>query len=586
MFVEWETLDRADWDRLVEALLYRMFSDTHRVQVYEGSGGDGGRDVVVVGSESTTTFQLKFFPGGYSGPFGSRRPQITKSFKAAMTQDPDEWVLVVPHKLKAGERTFNEKLRRFKTTSKPMDIREMGATELNGELAKYPDLRTAFERNELHRLMEIYNLESKVAPVTPADVEKRISGVQEALNAGDVNWRWAFSTVPGQEQRMLVAKHALAHEVSPVSVEVHTDISRAPAKTKKQIHDFFKYGLDGQIELAPDVVGRLEVKGPPIAAQVLERVAVTIQRARTVPVEFQPAVVTMLDASGRVTASHEGVVEHGGAGQGGTSLRMRFYNIFEVTLKHPNDPAARVETNIKCKLPGAALADVIDGCNLYLDLQQMSDVTFNLGHGIHRITLAAEPELTLGLADLNEVRKTRDFAEDLQIVQRKFRQCFPLPNSFLDRDRAMVRALRLLTEGKRTTLPDSNNFPISISPDQQGEVWLPRLLEGEPLPFWATSSEVQLPALGRLFRVENLTIGHQQMILDRYSEAALALAAGEEFDTYLRPVDGSFLSAVARGFTRGDEPVRLEPWKLIGVTEPGVPDFETPERLPPLDSPD
>ena len=37
------------------------------------------------------------------------------------------------------------------------------------------------------------------------------------------------------------------------------------------------------------------VKGPPIAAQVLERVAVIIQRARTVPDELQPAVVTMLE---------------------------------------------------------------------------------------------------------------------------------------------------------------------------------------------------------------------------------------------------------------------------------------------------
>ena len=58
----------------------------------------GGIDVEVVTNDGRRRiFQLKYFPGGFSGGWGdSRRSQITKSFKKALEHSPDEWTLVVP----------------------------------------------------------------------------------------------------------------------------------------------------------------------------------------------------------------------------------------------------------------------------------------------------------------------------------------------------------------------------------------------------------------------------------------------------------------------------------------------------------
>jgi len=65
-FIDWSALGRQNWDVLVEALLFRMYDrDGNKVTIFNGIGGDGGRDVVVDFADGTKQiFQLKHFPGG------------------------------------------------------------------------------------------------------------------------------------------------------------------------------------------------------------------------------------------------------------------------------------------------------------------------------------------------------------------------------------------------------------------------------------------------------------------------------------------------------------------------------------------
>ena len=95
-FIDWSALGRQNWDVLVEALLFRMYDrDGNKVTIFNGIGGDGGRDVVVDFADGTKQiFQLKHFPGGFSGGFGKRRDQIDDSYKAAMQHEPDERYLL------------------------------------------------------------------------------------------------------------------------------------------------------------------------------------------------------------------------------------------------------------------------------------------------------------------------------------------------------------------------------------------------------------------------------------------------------------------------------------------------------------
>ena len=216
MFVRWDRLGPDEWDDLVEVLIYRIYTDgEHTVVIYNGRGGDGGRDIVVIDRNGyVRIFQLKFLPGGFPGSDRGRRRSIEESFKTAMAHDPDEWILVVPNNLTSGEMTYLQKLARFKTTGKATAITHLAETGLTNELAKFPDLRTAFDRQELERLMELYNIERRALPGTPAEIDDRIAGAQEAIDAADQDWTWKISTIPGQEGRVLVPKHAGAQAVA------------------------------------------------------------------------------------------------------------------------------------------------------------------------------------------------------------------------------------------------------------------------------------------------------------------------------------------------------------------------------------
>lgn len=99
--LDWTKLDRDKWDRAVEALVFRHYAGNDRqVKIFDGSGGDGGRDIeAVFNSGYRIIIQLKHFPEGFSSSWQSRRRQITDSFKAALKHEPDEWILVVPKKL-------------------------------------------------------------------------------------------------------------------------------------------------------------------------------------------------------------------------------------------------------------------------------------------------------------------------------------------------------------------------------------------------------------------------------------------------------------------------------------------------------
>lgn len=100
--INWRAAHKETFDKIVEILLRREFG--LRGHAVNGRGDDEGIDYDV--DDSKIIFQFKFFPEGFPTSNPSRRRQITKSFKAAMVHDPDEWTLVVPATLTPGERRF------------------------------------------------------------------------------------------------------------------------------------------------------------------------------------------------------------------------------------------------------------------------------------------------------------------------------------------------------------------------------------------------------------------------------------------------------------------------------------------------
>lgn len=107
--IEWDCIGQPAFDRLVEALLHRMFDDSGQVVVVNGRGGDGGIDVQVTGDAGLRIFQLKYHPDGFPGSLKGRRTAIKKSFRRTMAHRPVEWTLVVPCTLTVSERAFVDK---------------------------------------------------------------------------------------------------------------------------------------------------------------------------------------------------------------------------------------------------------------------------------------------------------------------------------------------------------------------------------------------------------------------------------------------------------------------------------------------
>src|ERR1700734_3676273 len=78
------------YEDIVAVLISRLHPDAQRV---DGSGGDGGRDVLLPLPSGTEIFELKSFTGRVNP---SRRLQVKRSLKRAAAHSPSAWHMVVP----------------------------------------------------------------------------------------------------------------------------------------------------------------------------------------------------------------------------------------------------------------------------------------------------------------------------------------------------------------------------------------------------------------------------------------------------------------------------------------------------------
>ncbi|MFJ8207774.1 hypothetical protein [Streptomyces sp. NPDC096033] len=95
MAIDWDHITQPRFDRIVEALVHRLYAEDAEVKVMNGRGGDGGIDIKVTVDGRVRIYQLKYFPDGFPGSYQGRRAGIKRSFKKALEHDPDDWVLVV-----------------------------------------------------------------------------------------------------------------------------------------------------------------------------------------------------------------------------------------------------------------------------------------------------------------------------------------------------------------------------------------------------------------------------------------------------------------------------------------------------------
>jgi hypothetical protein len=150
--IDWSRITEVDFNALVEVLLIKLHSQPpYKVDVVRGHGGDTGLDVVVwLDEKAWRIYQLKYFPGGMSGGLVQRRQQVNDSFNTAWKyHQPTEWILVIPEDPHANEIAHVKDL----AADKAVKVEIWGQKKLTAALSDFPELETAFTKNEMLELL-------------------------------------------------------------------------------------------------------------------------------------------------------------------------------------------------------------------------------------------------------------------------------------------------------------------------------------------------------------------------------------------------------------------------------------------------
>ncbi|MEV0411116.1 hypothetical protein AB0I68_10000 [Streptomyces sp. NPDC050448] len=81
MAIAWGPITQPRLDRIVEALVHRLYAEDAEVEVMNGRGGDGGIDIKVTADGRVWIYQLKYFPNGFPGSYEGRGAGIKRSFR-------------------------------------------------------------------------------------------------------------------------------------------------------------------------------------------------------------------------------------------------------------------------------------------------------------------------------------------------------------------------------------------------------------------------------------------------------------------------------------------------------------------------
>lgn len=208
MEVRWdEPKVRARYEPLVSVLISWLYPDAQRI---DGSGGDGGRDVLVPTDDGLLIFELKSFTGRISS--GGRKAQITRSLARAAEHSPVAWRLIVPIDPTPSELAWFERV----TAPYPFECIWHGRTWLDSELARRPGIVRYF--------LEDYEVEVLRLLKDLKDEEGNVGNAFAAIHrARAIRQRLTISTpTTNMPSRLVLARAAEPEAPSSLCTSVTT----------------------------------------------------------------------------------------------------------------------------------------------------------------------------------------------------------------------------------------------------------------------------------------------------------------------------------------------------------------------------
>ncbi|MEV7282983.1 hypothetical protein AB0O01_00165 [Streptomyces sp. NPDC093252] len=559
MAVEWERVGQLGFDRIVEAVVHRVYEASARVEVVNGRGGDDGIDIKVIDGSRVRVFQLKYYPDGFpTGSFKGRRKSIRESFARAMRQGPQEWVLVVPCVLTAAERDFVLSLR----AGQAVQVEVWDRAKLDDLLSVHADVEASFTRDQLLEAARVYGQERALLMDGIGDVSARVKALGGQVDRLDDHWTVDFAREGDMVVHMLRGKHPRAHEVSPIVITL-TGIGPLAPEQAEAVRRSLGYGLDERVVLPRGAVEKMTVTGPWFLAREHQDVEVRWHPAQATLPAGMDAELVFLDAE-RVTASYPGTLKHLGRGSAGRSVRMELAG-GRLQLLQPDNPKVAASMKFTFSLEGLEPAAALRVLHIHRRIAAGGAFEVRTGEGaVGGGEVPPSPE-----AVRREAAQLQLYLEDLEVVQRHCEQYFALPDECTPEERIFLRIARLLVDGHCVVSPFLPRARITLNGRDSPVVRA--LLSGEPHPVRLPCGAFTVPFAGRRLELGPVLVFHPRATAEPDSGgkalAALGAGRGDGAVVSIRPTDGQRFRLLLQRSVTGPEatPVPLE---LPGFPEP------------------
>ncbi|MBG6191684.1 hypothetical protein IWX64_002651 [Arthrobacter sp. CAN_A212] len=558
--IDWETIKEPDFNRVIEALLRRIYDKPPcTVDVVRGAGGDKGIDVVVWNEkrEARIIFQLKHFLGGASGAHVRRRDQIKKSFNRAWDNyQPHQWILVMPPNGRIEEHEYIQKL----ALGKEVAVTIWGQSAFDDELAIHDDIERACLRNEVQDLL-IEMAHEKAALVGSDDLSNRVVGLSEIAEGRSLYWRTNFSHYNGEYIETYTEKHPDAMKVEPIRTQVSFNFSDRDQDIADRVKDTLDWGSFDAIDL-PARAATFERSGPEWVKPFPNlNGPLSIVAPRATVDLGETATFNFIDEAGYSQGRFDGKIAGRTGGRKGTSVRMNFANIVDVTIRRPHDTASE----------GGGLQVSYDmfGASVYDGARAMALQAALRPDGVmevfHNGRLAQKVQLHSSNSDDRlEDPYTEELLDDLSALQEHLRTSFTVPRTMTNRDRAMIRVGRLLLDGYLTVMPLGTDLTATLSGEYSDQL-LQFIRDGGS--FASRPDAFVLDVMGSKFNLGPTTLFHRNLEVVDGPEVIAALESENDdaIPIQMRP--------------QGAEPVQV--WLGIGTDQ--IPEFR-PWNLSKFDS--
>jgi hypothetical protein len=558
--VNWHTVGRDKFDDIVDILLGREFGA--RGHPVDGRGGDEGIDYTV--DDDKRIFQYKYFPEGFPST-GTRRKQITRSFRAAMNHDPDEWTLVVPAKVTPHERKFVIGLGK----GRRVKIMIRDRVWLNDQLAKHRDVTEYFLYGSDIDLLYAKGEKFKHNPVirNMDDVADRIDAIQDSLSMVDPNWALDIHSVNGEVTQVIRAKDPNAAARSPIIIS----FTAALPLDSLEAQDFETanaFGYTKPIILPGDAVENFKITGPRIVAWEGDPDRVEIRPEQDKSEDWKPAEFVLRNKLGIQLGVYLVDLQRYGEGTRGFTVLMRLGSLLDLTFRQPYDlgpSSAHFSTH---DFTGASVSDVFEVADFMVQFARASLLEIHaMGKRIAALDVEGrvESDLVVGFESVSLL------LDDLMVIEGGTGARFRYPADLPIEERIMIRNLRLMLEGHCVAHPLHADVKVTLSgiPDTGFDEVLNTELrwmmqEAEYAELTILGQQVVLPRLSMVavVRLEQQDVEEIRAAFQRGD------AAGMEVTFHGRP--GDRVRMFLRDRFPSDAPTEITPWGLRGVDQKGL----------------